>query len=198
MQSYFFFLAAGWRRVCFFFLFSLSCGNFLFLYDFTQACFFLAIFGLSPFPKVVSPIYNQIITDLTFYLVWLLISRMRDRSFFYLHVKNIQKYCFCHNAMPNCCFFSFSSSRGVQQLFPSYFSSFIWRGYLKWSYIMLYEQCIFIDLIVLGGWGALFIVGQWTLLILSYFVKYAEFKDIFNVFIMRYFRAQNDFTVESS
>ena len=66
----------------FFFLFSLSCGNFLFLYDFTQACFFLAIFGLFPFPKVVSPIYNQFITDLTFYQVWLLISRMRDRSFF--------------------------------------------------------------------------------------------------------------------
>lgn len=82
----FFFLATEWRRVCvgffFFFLFSLSCGNFLFLYDFTQACFFLAIFRLFPFPKVVSPIYNQFITDLTFYQVWLLISRMRDRSFF--------------------------------------------------------------------------------------------------------------------
>ena len=113
-------------------------------------------------------------------------------------MSHIQKFCFCHNAMLSCCFFSFSSSRGVQQLFPSCFPSFIWRGYLKWSYIMLYEQCIFIDLIVLGGWGALFIVGQWTLLILSYFVKYAEFKDIFNVFIMRYFRTRNDFTVESS
>ena len=44
--------------------------------------FFLAIFRLFPFPKVVSPIYNQFITDLTFYQVWLLISRMRDRSFF--------------------------------------------------------------------------------------------------------------------
>ena len=93
MQSQFFFFQPQGDAECvwgifffFLFFFSLSCGNFLFLYDFAQACFFLAIFELFPFPKVVSPIYNQFITDLTFYQVWLLISRMRDRSFFYLHV----------------------------------------------------------------------------------------------------------------